>query len=404
MVKKLAKNVYLDYAATTPTRPEVIKAMAPFWNEEFGNPSSLYGFGARAKAAVDEARKSVAQVFGGKQEEFVFTAGGSESLNLAIIGAARAYRKQNKFGGHIISSNIEHKTVLECLNQLESEGFSITKLNVDNQGFFKVADVQKAIEKDTFLVTLIYTNNEIGTVEPISEIGKMLIGLNKKREKEYLPKIYFHTDACQAAGLLDINVHKLGVDMLSINGSKIYGPKQTGCLYVKKGTNLEPVIYGGGQEKGLRSGTENVPGIIGFAKALELAQKDKVKEAKRLIQLRDWFIKEVTKKIADIKLNGPVGNSRLANNISLSFKGCDGEALMFYLDAKGFTVSTGSACTSSSSEPSHVLEAIGLDSEYISGSIRITLGRYVAKQDLVRFLNILPGVIGSQRKMSNVIK
>ncbi len=396
------KSIYLDYAATTPLRPEVVKAMAPFWSKSFGNPSSLYSIGKEANLALVAARKKVSELLKVKSDEIVFTAGGSESLNLAILGSAKAYRKINKTGGHIISSSIEHKTVLSCLGQLENEGFTVTRVDVDKEGFFNSDSINKAVEKDTFLVTLIYANNEIGTIEPISQIGKMLNGLNKRREKDYLPKIVFHTDACQASGFLDITPNNLGVDLLTINGSKIYGPKQTGCLYVKKGTSLEPIIYGGGQERGLRSGTENVPGVLGFATALTLSNKEKNKEAKRLSGLRDWFIKEVLKKVQDTKLNGPTNSDRLPNNINVSFSGCEGEALMFYLDAKGFAVSTGSACTSSSSEPSHVLEAIGLDKTHLDGSLRITLGKYTSKKDLESLMKILPNIVAQQRKVKNL--
>lgn len=405
--------IYLDHAATTPIRPEVIKAMAPFWSEWFGNPSSLYQLGLVAKSALDNARSTIAGVMFCRPEEVVFTAGGSESINLAILGSARHYRKNHKTGGHIITSAIEHHAVLHAIDALKSEGFTITKISVNKEGFFNIEEFKKSIKKDTFLVSLMYANNEIGTIEPITEIGNIIRSENEKRTKQLttdnrlLTTILFHTDACQAAGYLDLNINKLHVDMLSLNGSKIYGPKQTGCLYMRKGTKLEPLIFGGGQENNLRSGTENVPGIVGFAKALELAQESREKETRRQIQLRDYFITKLQESITNIKLNGPLPTNtklkssinRLPNNINVSIAGIDGEALVLYLDANNICASTGSACTSNSTDPSHVLEAIGLAPKLIKGSIRLTLGHSTTKADLDIVLKVLPKVVAKVRTM-----
>ena len=416
---KVKKVIYLDHAATTPTRPEVIKAMAPFWSDKFGNPSALYKLGLEAKSATDTARSNVASVLFCRPEEVVFTAGGSESINLAILGSARNYRKNYKTGGHIITSTIEHHAVLHTIGVLKKEGFTVTKISVDTMGVFNVAEVRKAIRPDTFLVSLMYANNEIGTIEPIAEIAKLIATVNTSRlptsprlrraGKSHSSRLLFHTDACQAAGFLDLNVNKLHVDMLSLNGSKIYGPKQTGCLYVRKGTKLEPLIYGGGQEKDLRSGTENVPGIVGFAKALVLAQQSREKESKKQALLRDYFITRLQKAIPSLKLNGPMPTTtkhnsnirRLPNNINISFAGVDGEALVLYLDANNICASTGSACTSSSTDPSHVLEAIGLELKFIKGSIRFTLGNSTTKADLDKVLKILPKLLTQVRAMRN---
>jgi cysteine desulfurase len=418
-IKPSKKPIYLDYAATTPVRPEVLKAMAPFWHDKFGNPSALYKAGLEARQAVDTARKEVASVLSCRDSEVIFTAGGSESINLAILGAARAYRKKHPKGGHLITSTIEHHAVLHTTDALKADGFTVTKISVDQTGLFTAADVKKAIRPDTFLVSLMYANNEIGTIEPIQEIGNIIRAENAKRAGslstfnfQLSTRILFHTDACQAAGYLTVDVNKLHVDLLTINGSKIYGPKQTGCLYVKKDTPLEPIIYGGGQEKSLRSGTENVPGIVGFAHALRLAHEERAAETKRIVKLRDYFISGILKQVSRSQLNGPSISqkrnsdmlARLPNNVHISFADVDSEALMLYLDAKNIAAATGSACTSESTEPSHVLEAIGLSQSHIRGSIRFTLGKYTTKAELDYVLKILPPLITQQRNMQSAIR
>lgn len=420
MGKRERKTIYLDYAATTPVRPEVVRAMAPFLAKKFGNPSALYKLGLEAQEALNSSRSSIASVLNCRADEIVFTAGGSESINLAILGAAKNFRKNHKAGGHIITSTIEHHAVLHAVDALAAEGFSVTKIGVTEEGFFKLDELKKAIRPDTFLVSLMYANNEIGTIEPITEIGKLVRKINSDRIKlvtrhpSLVTPILFHTDACQSGGYIDIDVQKLHVDLLTLNGSKLYGPKQTGCLFVRRGVRLEPIIYGGGQEKNLRSGTENVPGIVGFAKALTLAHQEQEQETRRLEALRDYFISRVEKSIAHMQLNGPAPRtetkkapayipSRLPNNINLSFANIDGEALVIYLDAHHIAAATGSACTSQSTDPSHVLEAIGLSKTYIRGSIRFTLGKYTTKAELDFVLKTLTALVAQQRKTTQQI-
>lgn len=409
-IKPAKPPVYLDHAATTPVRAEVLAAMRPYWSSVFGNPSSLYGQGMQARQVLEAARKSVADVLSVRPEEIVFTAGGTESANMAILGVARAYRKTHKTGGHIITSHIEHHAVLHACKRLEQEGFAVTYIGVNKEGFFDLKELKQSIRKDTILVSLMYANNEIGTIEPIAEIGKLVRKVNLERSL-LQPTTYnsqpvlFHSDACQAAGSLELNVHKLGVDLLTLNASKIYGPKQVGCLYVRKGVQLEPVVYGGGQEKDLRSGTENVPGVVGFARALELAHKERASELKRLVVLRDYFIAQALKKIPKATLNGPAdvgikkasselnfGLRRLPNNINLQLQ-AEGEAVMLYLDAKNIATATGSACATDSADPSHVLKAIGLTDAEAKSSLRITLGKSTTKQQLNYVLKVLPEVV-----------
>lgn len=410
-LKQSKQLVYLDHAATTPVRPEVLAAMRPYWSNVFGNPSSLYKQGLQARQALENARKTIAGVLSAQSEEIVFTAGGTESANLAVLGVARAYRKTHKTGGHIITSQIEHHAVLHACQQLEREGFAVTYIGVDAEGFFNLKEFKQSIRKDTILVSLMYANNEIGTIEPIAEIGKLIKKISIERQTlstKHLAlstRILFHSDACQAAGSLELHVRKLGVDLFTLNASKIYGPKQVGCLYVRKGVQLEPVVYGGGQEKDMRSGTENVPGIVGFAKALDLAQKERVKEVKRLLVLRDYFIAQVLKKIPAAKLNGPIdrqaklntnefnfGLRRLPNNVNFQLQ-AEGEAVMLYLDAQNIATATGSACATESVDPSHVLKAIGLTDGEAKSSVRLTFGKATTKQQLSYVLKVLPQVV-----------
>ncbi len=396
-MKPSKKTIYLDHAATTYLDPRVEKAMRPFWSDHFGNPSSLYKQGKEGANAVTRARNNVAEILICKPSEIIFTAGGTESVNLAIFGVARAFEQAKKRKGHLITSAIEHHAVLHSLEALRQEGWQTSLVGVDEFGLIKLNQLKGAVRNDTVLISVMYANNEIGTLEPISEMGKWLKELNAERIVKNLPKIYFHTDACQAAGSLDLDVTRLGVDLMSINGSKIYGPKQTGFLYIKNGTKLRPLIYGGGQEKNLRSGTENVPGVVGLAEALKLSQKNRTKENKHLTGLRDYFIAQLFRNIPEIILNGhPV--QRLPNNVNISIKGIEGEALLLYLDAYNIAVSTGSACTTTSTDPSHVILALGRAKAYVSGSMRFTLGKQTTKQDLDYVIKVLPGIVQELRR------
>jgi cysteine desulfurase len=388
--------------------------MEPYWSEEYGNPSSLYRKGRRAKEALDNARQTVARILNCRPEEIIFTGGGTEAINLAIFGAARSYSFVQKreltdcSPGHIITSKIEHHAVLHSMEALEKEGFEITYLDVDEYGLVNPEDVRRALRPDTIMVSIMYANNEIGTIEPISEIAKVIKEYRMEKEKfeirnskfEIAGKTpFFLTDACQAAGALDLDVQKLGADLLAFNGSKIYGPKGVGALYARRGLRLKPLIYGGGQENNLRSGTENVPGIVGLAKALELAQKEREKENARLTELRDYLIKRLLSEIPKTILNGhPI--KRLPNNVNVSVLDIEGEAVVLYLDAHGIYISTGSACTSTTLDPSHVILALGRPYEFAHGSLRFTLGRRTTKEDIDYFMEIFPQVVKKLRKIS----
>lgn len=392
------KNVYLDHAATTPTDPRVLKAMLPFFNEKFGNPSALYQKGREALSAISGARKFVAQVLGCSAGEIIFTAGGTESDNLAILGVARSARAE---GNHIITTKIEHHAVLHACEQLEKEGFKVTYLPVDAEGFVTAEQVLQAVTPQTILVSVMFANNEIGAIEPVAEIGNAL--------KKNHPQIIFHTDACQAAGALDLNVNRLHVDLLTLNGSKIYGPKGVGVLFKKRGLKIQPLIFGGEQEFTLRPGTENTAGIIGLVTALELAQKNKDKENKRLIGLRNYLWQKLQKAIPKIKLNGPepdeVGAKslkRLPNNLNITILDIEGEALLLYLDEVGIQAATGSACTSQSLEPSHVIRALGVPYEFAHGSLRFSLGHSNTKQQIDYLIKVLPGIVSKLREISPV--
>lgn len=388
------KNIYLDHAATTYLDPRVKRAMDPFWDKEFGNPSSFHSVGKRAKEAVDGARGKIAKILGCRESEIIFTMGGTESDNLAIFGVAKALEK---FGKHIVTSKIEHPAIWHSCEKLEKDGWRVSYIKVDRQGIVDLKELEAAMTKETVLVSVMYANNEIGTIEPIQEIAKII---RKKREEFGTKTPYFHTDACQAAGVLEMNVAKLGVDLLTFNGSKIYGPKGIGALYVKTGTPLSPILYGGGQERGLRSGTENVPAIIGLGEALTLAHEGKEKENARLIKLRDYLIKNLLK-IPKTILNGHP-ESRLPNNVNISFMDIEGEAMVLYLDSYGIYASTGSACQSATLEPSHVIRAIGLPYEAAHGSLRLTLGHRTTKADLDYLLKVLPEIVKKLRAISPV--
>jgi cysteine desulfurase len=387
------RSVYLDYASTTYVDKKVLSKMLPYFSRYFGNPSSFHLPGRIAKQAMDTARASIANILKAKRHEIIFTGSGTESDNLAIIGGALA---NSKFGKHIIISKIEHKAVLESAKKLEKLGFDVTYLNVDHFGLVKLAELKKSLRKDTILISIQYANNEIGTIQDISGISKVIKSFRKEK-----PLPLFHTDACQAAGALTMDVNELGIDLMTINGSKIYGPKGVGVLYVKRDTKLDPQILGGGQEMSLRSGTENVPFIVGLSEALLLAEQIRNRENKRQIKLRDYLIKNVLKLIDGVVLNGHQ-SMRLPNNINLSIRGVEGESLLLMLDKYGVYCSTGSACSSTDLIMSHVLSAIDALPELAQGSIRITLGRATSKDDINYVLKMLPMVVNKLRRISSV--
>lgn len=376
-------KVYLDHAATTPVDKEVLDAMIDFFNKKFGNASSLHSWGREAKEALEKSREKVAALINADADEIVFTGGGTESDNMAIKGIAFMHGK-----GHIITSKIEHPAVLETCKYLEKKGFDVTYLPVDKYGMVNPEDVEKEIRDDTILITIMHANNEIGTIEPIEEIGKIA----KKNN------IVFHTDAVQTVGKISIDVKKMNVDMLSISSHKIYGPKGVGALYIKRGIKIEPILHGGGHEKGLRSSTENISGIVGFAKACEIAMKKMKEDVERMKKLRDKIIKNVLE-IEEAYLTGHP-EKRLPNHASFYFRGIEGESLILMLDSYGIAASTGSACSSKKLQPSHVLLAIGLKPEEAHGSLRITLGRENKEEEIDYFLDVIPKVIEKLRKIS----
>lgn len=388
------KKVYLDHAATTPVDEHVREAMLPFFSDIFGNPSSFHSVGKEASEAVDASRKVIADLLGARSDEILFTSGGTESDNLAVLGVARAHQTQGK---HLITTTVEHHAVLEAMLHLEKkEGFEVTYLEVDSDGLVSAKDVVAAIRPDTILISIMAANNEVGTILPIAEIGT---AIQKRRGEKKYP--LFHTDACQAAGVLDLDVTKTHVDLLTMNGSKIYGPKGVGLLYAKRGIKIQPLMYGGGQEKGRRPGTYNVAGIVGLATAFTIAQKKKKDENIRLTELREKLIIGIQSTIKKTRLNGHKEN-RLPNNVNISIMDIEGEALLLYLDAKGIYASTGSACTSASLDPSHVILALGLPYEVAHGSIRFTLGRSTTEEDIDYVIEVLPGIVEKLRAISPV--
>jgi|SRR3989344_4725562 len=377
---KNIEQIYLDYAAATPIDGRVNNLMAKVSAKFFGNSSSGHIFGLEARKILEESRQKIAHFLGAKSEEVFFTGSGTESVNLAILGLARV---SQSYGKHIITSQIEHLSVLNICRKLEKEGFRVTYLRVNEKGFVDLEELKKTLTPKTTLVSIMMANNEIGTIQPIKDISKIIKDWRKENGSEYP---YFHSDAGQAAGALNIKPETLGVDLLSFNGSKIYGPKGIGVLFKKNKIRLEPMICGGSQERGLRAGTENVALAAGMALALELTEKSKEKEAKRLTDLRDWLIEKIQKEIPETKLNGDL-KKRLPNNINISFKNIDGEMLMLALSRQGFAVSTGSACTTSETGPSHVISALGYIKD--EGNLRITLGRETTRKDLKKFLETL---------------
>jgi len=401
MKEKIKTEIYLDNAATTKPDKEVVKLVCGAMEEFYGNPSGMYELGHKAKIALDDAREKIANIIGAKRpDEIIFTSGGTESDNIAVLGLARAYKEKTSrsFGNkkHIITSKIEHHAVLHPCEKLEKEGFSVTYLDVDKYGMVNPQDVKNALREDTILVSVMYANNEIGTIEPLSEISEII---KKFREQKKSPFPYFHTDACQASGYLNLDVEKLGVDMMTLNSSKVYGPKGVGVLYLKFGIRVEPLVYGGGQEKNIRSGTENLPAILGFAKALELAEEKKEAEVKRLWKLNKKLTEGILNNISKTFLNGHP-KKRLPNNVNITILDIEGEALILHLDREGIYTSTGSACTSSSLDPSHVILATGLPYEAAHGSLRFTMGRETSEKDIDKVIEVLPKIVEKLRRIS----
>jgi cysteine desulfurase len=383
-------RIYLDYAATTPVHPEVVKAMLPYFSDVFGNPSAIYSYGQEAAAVLEEARAKVAGLISSRSEEIVFTSGGTEADNMALIGVARANRSR---GNHIITAAIEHHAIIETARFLEKDGFKLTYLGVDDQGIVDPDDVRRAITNKTILVSVMLANNELGTVQPLAEISQATRQAG----------VYLHTDAVQAVGRIPVNVDELGVDLLSMSAHKLYGPKGVGALYIRKGVRMEPIMHGGGQERDRRSGTQNVAGIVGLSRAAELAGQEMTAEAERLTPLRDKLIQGILEGIDSSYLNGHPAK-RLPNNANLSFDFVEGESMCLNLDLKGICASTGSACSSSSLEPSHVLLAMGVPSQLAHGSLRFTLGKWTGPEDIDRVLEVLPPIVAKLRAMSPLLK
>jgi cysteine desulfurase len=384
------KRIYLDYAATTPTHPEVLKAMLPYFTDAFGNPSSIHSLGQEAREAIENARSQVSALIGAKSEEIVFTGSGTEADNFALKGVVLA--NQGK-GNHIITSSIEHHAESETCKFLEKRGFSVTYLPVDGYGMVDLSGVKKAITGKTILISVMHASNEVGTIEPIAEIG------NIAREAE----IYLHTDAVQTTGHIPVDVNKLNVDLLSISAHKLYGPKGIGALYIRKGTKISSFIHGGNQERGKRASTENVPAIVGFGKAAEIARQEMLEEVQKLTALRDRLIEGILDGIEHTRLNGhPV--TRLPNNVNVSVDYVEGESMLLNLDLAGICASTGSACSSAELEPSHVLLAMGLPHLQAHGSLRFSSGKWTTEEDVNQVLNVLPGIVSKLRAMSPLAK
>jgi cysteine desulfurase len=384
----MGKVIYLDHASTTPVDAEVVAAMLPWHAQEYGNPSTVYSLGLNAAQAVTEARESIAHAIGAEPEEIYFTSGGTESDNWSILGTAES---QQKKGRHLITSTIEHHAVLETIDYLEKRGHEVTRVPVDTSGLVDPEEVRRAIRPDTILVSIMHANNEVGTIEPVAEIGKIT------REAGVL----FHTDAVQTAGKLPLDVNELGVDMLSMSAHKFYGPKGVGLTYVRKRTRLTPLLHGGGQEKGRRAGTLNVPGIMGMAKALELATSRMAEDSVRESELRDRLWAGLSSQIDAIHLNGDMAH-RLPGNLNFRLDGIEGESMILMLDMEGICVSSGSACTTGSLEPSHVLLGLGIPAEHAHGSLRVTLGRDTAAEDIDFFISVFPPIVARLREMSPI--
>lgn len=396
------KKIYLDHAATTPVDEEVFEAMRPYFSEKFGNPSSSHQFGKEAREATEKARKQVADFLRCKPEEIIFTSGATESNNLAVKGVIKKISSGQLAAGkkpHLITSAIEHPCVLNACRSLEADGSAeVTYLSVNTEGLVEVKEIEKAIKNNTVLVSVMYANNEIGTIQPIEEIGELIKRLNGSRGGEQSSRIYFHTDAVQAVNYLDCDVNKLGVDLLSVSAHKFYGPKGIGALFAKEGTSISRIQDGGGQEFKVRAGTHNVPGIVGLGDAIARIKNNEL-GVKNIEKLRDKLADGILKSVPNSKLNGS-REKRLPNNVNISFPGAEGEAILLALDFEGIAVSTGSACASGDLEPSHVLVALGLGPEDYHSSVRFTLGKYTTEEEIGRVLAVLPGTIERLRTIS----
>ncbi|SHI52715.1 cysteine desulfurase [Geosporobacter subterraneus DSM 17957] len=382
----MKKRVYLDYSATTPMKQEVLDEMLPYFTEKFGNPSSIHSFGREAKQAIDLSREQLAKSIGAKADEIFFTGGGSEADNWAIKGIAYANRDK---GNHIITTKIEHHAVLHTCEYLEKNGFEVTYLEVDAHGRINIDDLKSAIKDQTILITIMFANNEIGTIQPIKEIGQIA------KEK----KVIFHVDAVQAFGNIKINVNDLNIDLMSLSAHKVYGPKGIGALYIRKGVKIHSLIHGGAQERRRRAGTENLPGIVGFGKAAALADENLEAHIQHVKVLRDKLIKGIMEKVGYVRLNGHPEH-RLPGNANFAFEFIEGESLLLSLDMLGIAGSSGSACTSGSLDPSHVLMALGLSHEIAHGSLRLTIGDFTTEEDIDYVLQELPKVVDRLRQMS----
>lgn len=393
LIKNKSNNhlIYLDHAASTPVLQEIINEMIPYLGNLYGNPSSIHTYGIKSKIAVQIARRRVASLIGAKPSEIFFTSGGTESDNLALKGICKSIRKSQNIKNHIITSSIEHDAILETCRYLEKDGFTVTYLNVDKNGIIDKTELKNHLTEKTALVSLMLANNEIGVIQPVKEFSETVHGFDKM--------IKFHSDAIQAVGKIPINVKELGLDSLSLSSHKINGPKGVGALYVREKVNFEPLIQGGGQELTIRSGTENVPGIVGFGKASEISMINLKDNSQYLYSLRDYLIKRINEEISGKTLNGSL-ESRLPNNVNFTFLGINGEDLLIKLDEDGILASTGSACSANRQKESHVLKAIGLNHEEISGSIRFTLGIQNTIEDLEKTIIVLKNRITELRKFS----
>ena len=380
------KKIFLDHAATTPTDLRVVEAMLPYFSDSFGNPSSIHSLGLETRTAVAEAREKVASLIGAAGDEIIFTSGGTEADNLAIKGVALANAHKGK---HIVTTRIEHHAVEESCRYLEKQGFKVAVVGVDQDGLVDPREVERAVTPETILISVMHANNEVGTIQPIAEISRVARSRG----------IYFHTDAVQTVGHIPAKVDDLGVDLLAISAHKLYGPKGVGVLYVRKGTRIVPFMHGGGQERGLRATTENVPGIVGFGKAAEIAQAEMDAESKHVTRLRDKLIKRLLERIPQIRLNGHP-TKRLPNNVNISIASVEGEALAVSLDLEGIAVSTGSACSSEAMEPSHVLTAMGVPVELARGSVRFSLGKKNTDEEIDRVLEAFPRIVSRLRAVS----
>jgi len=382
-------RVYLDYNATTPVEPEVLDAMLPYFSGEFGNASSIHTFGQKARAAVETAREQVAALVGARPQEIFFTSGGTESDNHAVFGIAAPSANSRKFRPHVITSFVEHEAVLNACQALERQGVDVTYLHVDQDGLIDLEDLRGAIRQETALITIMHANNELGTVQPLEEIGRIAKDAD----------VYFHTDAVQSAGKIPIDVHQLHLDLLSLSGHKLYAPKGIGALYVRGGTRLKQLLYGGHHQRGMRPGTENVAGIVGLGKAVEIARQSLANDAKRLSTLRDQLEHGLLHRVPHSRINASRA-PRTPNTANLVFPGVEGEALLIALDLKGLACSTGAACSSGAVEPSHVLTAIGLPAEEARASLRFSLGRHSTQTDIDFALQAVPAAVAQLRQLS----